>query len=185
MLRGLAPAQPQLATFSAMAGLSSPAGAMNRHHLFGVLASAGRPQNHQRQQVAWVTMGQLLAGARKGKHKQKINKVKALEANPFKKGICLRVYTTAPKKPNSANRKLAKVQLTNGIKVLAYIPGRHACARGCSHDQAIVHPCRAIIMATRMMMHCIHMMMHCMQAPALQCVHAPITASTRIMRLAA
>lgn len=67
-------------------------------------------------------MGQLLGGARKEK-KKKAGKLAALEGNPFKKGICLRVYTTTPKKPNSANRKVCKVQLTNGYKVLAYIPG--------------------------------------------------------------
>ncbi|GIW65065.1 MAG: 30S ribosomal protein S12 [Candidatus Parcubacteria bacterium] len=43
--------------------------------------------------------------------------------SPFKKGVCLRVYTTTPKKPNSALRKVAKVRLSNGIEVTAYIPG--------------------------------------------------------------
>lgn len=42
---------------------------------------------------------------------------------PFKKGVCIRVYTTTPKKPNSALRKVAKVRLSNGIEVTAYIPG--------------------------------------------------------------
>lgn len=42
---------------------------------------------------------------------------------PFKKGVCVRVYTTTPKKPNSALRKVAKVRLSNGIEVTAYIPG--------------------------------------------------------------
>ncbi len=70
-------------------------------------------------------MGQLLGGARK-ERKKKAGKLAALEGNPFKKGICLRVYTTTPKKPNSANRKVCKVQLTNGYKVLAYIPGERA-----------------------------------------------------------
>lgn len=65
-----------------------------------------------------------MAGARTVK-KRKIKRA-ALEANPFKKGVCLRVYTTAPKKPNSANRKVCKVQLSNGIKVIAYIPGEFA-----------------------------------------------------------
>ena len=47
----------------------------------------------------------------------------ALESNPQKKGVCIRVYTTTPKKPNSALRKVAKVRLSNGYEVIAYIPG--------------------------------------------------------------
>lgn len=43
--------------------------------------------------------------------------------SPFKRGVCLKVYTTTPKKPNSALRKVAKVRLTNGLEVIAYIPG--------------------------------------------------------------
>ncbi len=43
--------------------------------------------------------------------------------SPFMRGVCLKVYTTTPKKPNSALRKIAKVRLTNGMEVLAYIPG--------------------------------------------------------------
>ena len=45
------------------------------------------------------------------------------KGSPFMRGVCLKVYTTTPKKPNSALRKLAKVKLTNGMEVLAYIPG--------------------------------------------------------------
>ena len=47
----------------------------------------------------------------------------ALKHNPQKRGVCTRVYTTTPKKPNSALRKVARVRLTNGIEVTAYIPG--------------------------------------------------------------
>jgi small subunit ribosomal protein S12 len=47
----------------------------------------------------------------------------ALKENPQKRGVCTRVYTTTPKKPNSALRKIARVRLTNGIEVTAYIPG--------------------------------------------------------------
>ena len=50
-------------------------------------------------------------------------KAPALQNNPFKRGVCVRVYTTTPKKPNSALRKVARVRLTNGIEVTAYIPG--------------------------------------------------------------
>jgi small subunit ribosomal protein S12 len=51
------------------------------------------------------------------------NKVPALAQNPQKRGVCTRVYTTTPKKPNSALRKVARVRLTSGIEVTAYIPG--------------------------------------------------------------
>ena len=51
------------------------------------------------------------------------NKVPALEGQPLKRGVCLKVYTTTPKKPNSALRKVARVKLTNGQEVSAYIPG--------------------------------------------------------------
>jgi len=51
------------------------------------------------------------------------NKAPALDACPQKRGVCTRVYTTTPKKPNSALRKVAIVRLTNGIEVTAYIPG--------------------------------------------------------------
>ena len=53
----------------------------------------------------------------------KRNKVPAMQANPQKRGVCTRVYTTTPKKPNSAMRKVAKVRLTNGYEVISYIPG--------------------------------------------------------------
>jgi ribosomal protein S12 len=51
------------------------------------------------------------------------NKVPALQGCPQKRGVCTRVYTTTPKKPNSALRKVAKVRLTNGYEVVSYIPG--------------------------------------------------------------
>jgi small subunit ribosomal protein S12 len=50
-------------------------------------------------------------------------KAPALEESPQKRGVCVRVYTTTPKKPNSALRKVARVRLTNGIEVTTYIPG--------------------------------------------------------------
>jgi small subunit ribosomal protein S12 len=50
-------------------------------------------------------------------------KAPALQRSPQKRGVCTRVYTTTPKKPNSALRKVARVRLTNGIEVTAYIPG--------------------------------------------------------------
>ena len=51
------------------------------------------------------------------------NKVPALERSPHKKGVCVKVYTTTPKKPNSALRKVARVRLSNGHEVTCYIPG--------------------------------------------------------------
>ena len=61
---------------------------------------------------------------RKGRKKiAKKEKAPALEGNPQKRGVCTRVYTTTPKKPNSALRKVARVRLTNGYEVTAYIPG--------------------------------------------------------------
>ncbi|MCC7260148.1 MAG: 30S ribosomal protein S12 [Alphaproteobacteria bacterium] len=53
----------------------------------------------------------------------KRNKVPAMQACPQKRGVCTRVYTTTPKKPNSALRKVARVRLTNGHEVTSYIPG--------------------------------------------------------------
>ena len=67
------------------------------------------------------TVNQLL---RKKRARPKArNKVPALEQSPQKRGVCLKVYTTTPKKPNSALRKVARVKLTNGQEVSAYIPG--------------------------------------------------------------
>ena len=54
---------------------------------------------------------------------EKKDKAPALKANPQKRGVCTRVYTTTPKKPNSALRKVARVRLTNGLEVTSYIPG--------------------------------------------------------------
>ena len=51
------------------------------------------------------------------------NNVPALQACPQRRGVCTRVYTTTPKKPNSAMRKVAKIRLTNGFEVIGYIPG--------------------------------------------------------------
>ncbi len=80
------------------------------------------------------TVNQLLKGKRKlgtGKSKspalQRYFNVKKnrpfSSASPFKRGVCVKVFTTTPKKPNSAIRKVARVRLTNGMEVTAYIPG--------------------------------------------------------------
>lgn len=55
--------------------------------------------------------------------KKKFSKSPSLQNNSFKSGVCTRVYTTTPKKPNSALRKVARVRLSNGVEVTAYIPG--------------------------------------------------------------
>ena len=67
------------------------------------------------------TVNQLIRKPRRAPVKR--NKVPALDANPQKRGVCTRVYTTTPKKPNSALRKVAKIRLTNGFEVIGYIPG--------------------------------------------------------------
>ena len=67
------------------------------------------------------TINQLIRHGRKSSVGK--DKSPALKANPFRRGVCTRVYTTTPKKPNSALRKVAKVRLTNGFEVIAYIPG--------------------------------------------------------------
>ncbi|MDA8231468.1 MAG: 30S ribosomal protein S12 [Magnetospirillum sp.] len=67
------------------------------------------------------TINQLIRSPRQPE--QARNKVPALEACPQKRGVCTRVYTTTPKKPNSALRKVARVRLTNGYEVTSYIPG--------------------------------------------------------------
>jgi small subunit ribosomal protein S12 len=67
------------------------------------------------------TINQLIRQGRKDVEAK--DKAPALKMNPQKRGVCTRVYTTTPKKPNSALRKVARVRLTNGFEVTAYIPG--------------------------------------------------------------
>src|SRR5574341_88916 len=67
------------------------------------------------------TIGQLV---KKGREQlMKKSKAPALQSCPQKRGVCVRVYTTTPKKPNSALRKVARIRLTNGIEITGYIPG--------------------------------------------------------------
>ena len=67
------------------------------------------------------TISQLV---RKGRERERVKTASpALASSPQKRGVCTRVYTTTPKKPNSALRKVARVRLTNGIEVTTYIPG--------------------------------------------------------------
>ena len=67
------------------------------------------------------TINQLIKNGRKKPLKK--TKVPAMESCPQKRGVCTRVYTTTPKKPNSALRKVARIRLTNGFEVTSYIPG--------------------------------------------------------------
>jgi len=68
-----------------------------------------------------ATVNQLVRKPRKNKHDK--SDVPALQGCPQRRGVCTRVYTTTPKKPNSALRKVARVRLTTGQEVTAYIPG--------------------------------------------------------------
>jgi small subunit ribosomal protein S12 len=77
--------------------------------------------NQQRVKADMPTINQLIASPRTVQKSRK--KVPALQQSPQKRGVCTRVYTTTPKKPNSALRKVAKVRLTNGFEVIGYIPG--------------------------------------------------------------
>jgi small subunit ribosomal protein S12 len=76
---------------------------------------------HLREEKIMPTINQLV---RKGRERVKYKTASpALQANPQKRGVCTRVYTSTPKKPNSALRKVARVRLTNQIEVTTYIPG--------------------------------------------------------------
>ena len=79
----------------------------------------GEPGRTEEVRPSMPTINQLI---RKGRQPQKARKkVPAMEACPQKRGVCTRVYTTTPKKPNSALRKVAKIRLTNGFEVIGYI----------------------------------------------------------------
>ena len=71
------------------------------------------------------TMNQLLLGTQQRTRKTRMRhkKTPALRGSPQKRGVCMRVYTKTPKKPNSAIRKIAKIRLSNTREIIAYIPG--------------------------------------------------------------
>src|ERR1051325_8473334 len=79
------------------------------------------PRARMRVKASMPTINQLIRHPRVAQRARK--KVPALQQSPQKRGVCTRVYTTTPKKPNSALRKVAKVRLTNGFEVIGYIPG--------------------------------------------------------------
>ncbi|HBU27886.1 TPA: 30S ribosomal protein S12 [Candidatus Uhrbacteria bacterium] len=76
------------------------------------LVRKGRPKAKHKSKVPALGITQDSLHRKRGKHNA-----------PFKRGVCIRVYTATPKKPNSALRKVARVRLSNGIEVTAYIPG--------------------------------------------------------------
>src|SRR5438874_10571915 len=82
-----------------------------------------------------ATTGQLIRQPRRTKAEK--TKVPALGASPQKRGVCTRVYTTTPRKPNSALRKVCRVRLTNGPEVTAYIPGEGHNLQ--EHSVVLVH----------------------------------------------
>nr|WP_249067208.1 30S ribosomal protein S12 [Halalkalibaculum roseum] len=84
------------------------------------MATLVRPKNQLSVKIV-PTIQQLIRKGRKSKKSK--TTAPALEGCPQKRGVCVRVYTTTPKKPNSALRKVARVRLTNGMEVTAYIPG--------------------------------------------------------------
>ena len=79
------------------------------------------PNANQREKVSMPTISQLVRQSREKQRRK--NTAPALQSCPQKRGVCTRVYTSTPKKPNSALRKVARVRLTNGIEVTSYIPG--------------------------------------------------------------
>jgi small subunit ribosomal protein S12 len=90
----------------------------------GLARSRNRSRDEERQtkeELSVPTINQLV---RKGRHdKPAKQKTAALKGSPQRRGVCTRVYTTTPKKPNSALRKVARVRLTSSVEVTAYIPG--------------------------------------------------------------
>src|SRR4051812_25196712 len=83
--------------------------------------SASTQTNERRDRNAVPTIQQLVRKGRQDKVSK--NKTPALKGSPQRRGVCTRVYTTTPKKPNSALRKVARVRLSSGVEVTAYIPG--------------------------------------------------------------
>ena len=85
-----------------------------------------------------ATINQFLNKYAKGKNKNKTkNKAIHLEKNPQKRGICLKVYIMSPRKPNSAQRKVARVKLKNNNEIIAYIPGEGHNLQ--EHSTVLIH----------------------------------------------
>jgi small subunit ribosomal protein S12 len=87
----------------------------------GVLGLSRDSSEFKPEQVTMPTINQLV---RHGRETEKVkSKSPAMQGSPQRRGVCTRVYTTTPKKPNSALRKVAKVRLTNGFEIISYIGG--------------------------------------------------------------
>lgn len=107
---------------SYIAGLNVDPGSWLRSETAGLQSFLNRyEQSLRTNQDNMPTINQLVAKPRKALPRN--NKVKDLERSPQKKGVCIQVKTMTPKKPNSALRKIARVRLSNGKEVTAYIPG--------------------------------------------------------------
>ena len=92
------------------------------------------------------TIEQLVRKGRQAKPKK--SKTLALKGSPLRRGVCTRVYTTTPKKPNSALRKVARVRLSSGVEVTAYIPAKATTCRStplCSCAAAVSRICRVFV----------------------------------------
>src|SRR5579863_9827672 len=100
---------------------SAPGSGWRNLVLRGWIRAVRRSERRRGAKERMPTINQLIRKPRVTQHAKK--KVPALQQSPQKRGVCTRVYTTTPKKPNSALRKVAKVRLTNGFEVIGYIPG--------------------------------------------------------------
>ncbi len=89
--------------------------------MYRVFGNSCRRYTEWKERGLMPTIQQLIRKPRQDKARR--NKVPALKACPQRRGVCTRVYTTTPKKPNSALRKVAKVRLTSGYESICYIPG--------------------------------------------------------------
>lgn len=89
----------------------------------GWMPSVYHPCNGLQKKSPMPTANQLVRGGSPRVKKARPSKTPALQGCPQKRGVCLRVYTRKPKKPNSAIRKVAKIKLSNAYEIIAYIPG--------------------------------------------------------------
>jgi len=110
---------PVLWNFAASGPKADPGAA--RLALDADASGAGERNGEDGVESSMPTIQQLIRNPRQPKVKR--SKSMHLQSCPQKRGVCTRVYTTTPKKPNSAMRKVAKVRLTNGFEVISYIPG--------------------------------------------------------------
>jgi small subunit ribosomal protein S12 len=116
--------KPQMASYSSFLSLKNqitPSAKISCLSLSAPPALNFLTRNFHASPVSHVTLNQAIRGCRKPRYRKQNSP--ALCGKPLAKGVCLKVYTVKPKKPNSAQRKVAKVKLSTGIEVIAYIPG--------------------------------------------------------------